>query len=59
MKSLEELQALFQELDEAYNTVIKAEVPYDSTTVSYAKKCRDDAYNLLQYFTEKDKNETQ
>lgn len=44
MKSPEELNSLFQELDTAYQTVLTAETPYDPATVAYAKKCRDDAY---------------
>lgn len=58
MKSKEELQSLFQELAQAYKTVLNPETPYDPVTIAYAKRCMDDAQKayLLAKITEEQEN---
>jgi hypothetical protein len=58
MKTLEELQALFIEMDEAYKTIGISDMEYDENTVVYAKKCRDDAETALQERMRKSNDQT-
>lgn len=47
MKSVEELQSLYEEMEQAYNTIAMSDMEYDPATIDYAKKCRDDAQEAL------------
>lgn len=47
LKSVEELQSLYEEMEQAYNTIAMSDMEYDPATIDYAKKCRDDAQEAL------------
>lgn len=47
MKTVEELQSLYNEMEQAYNTIAMSDMEYDPATIDYAKKCRDDAQEAL------------